>query len=265
MSGKQFTAKTITALLAQKHGKDVFVPECNLGSSWNRCRRMDAWAMRRSWADPVTWGYEIKVSRSDFLDDDKWHEYLEHCNEFYWVCPWGLIQPNEVGEGAGLMWVTKTGTRIIRKVKATRRDVGFSELVFRYVLMSRAQIVRDMHESNRISDRNHWENWLERREIDHAFGSRVGKAIRETVNEEVLKARRENERLQKKHQQYEDVRRVLEEMDIDPEQPPSTWALRRKVEEARATIPVELPVTISQCLSALQRMQKRIDELEGEA
>lgn len=134
-------AKQISALLAERHRDDVFVPECNLGSAWERCPRMDAWAMRKSWSKPNVWGYEIKVSRGDFLQDGKWHEYLPYCNQFAWVCPWGLIQPNEVGEGAGLIYVTKTGTRLMTKVKPVRRDVQIPDEIFRYVLMSRAQIV----------------------------------------------------------------------------------------------------------------------------
>lgn len=263
MSKQYLTANTISELLSKKHEKDVFVPECNLGSAWARCRRMDAWAMKKSWSDQLTWGYEIKVSRSDFLNDEKWHEYLPFCHEFYWVCPWGLIQPNEVGEGAGLMWVTKTGTRIIRKVKATRRDIQVPQELFQYVLMSRAQIVRDMHESNRISARDYWARWLERRQIDHDFGLSVGKAIRETIDEEIFKVRAENRQLQEKHRTYNSLRRVLEELGIDPDRPPSTWRLRRNVEDARAVVPQELPTQITQCLRSLELMQRRIEELEA--
>ena len=264
MVDKKMTASQIVSVLAAKHLDDVFVPECNLGSAWARCGRMDAWAMKKSWSDPVTWGYEVKVSRSDFLNDDKWRQYMDHCHEFYWVCPWGLIQPNEVGEGAGLMWVTRTGTRAIRKVKAVRRDIGFSELVFRYVLMSRAQIVRDMHESNRMTEREYWENWLERREVDRAFGERLGRTIREVVEKEVLAVRAENERLKKKHSDYDDIRNVLEELGIDPERPPMTWGLRRRVREAREAVPPALMNSLRSIRSEAKRLEQRLEELSGE-
>ncbi len=65
-------------------------------------------------------GFEFKVSRSDFLNDlklkrrhwsnfpgdkPKWKYYLEYCNLFFWVCPEGLIRPEEVETPAGLIWI----------------------------------------------------------------------------------------------------------------------------------------------------------------
>ena len=33
---------------------------------------------------------EIKVARSDLLGDNKWTEYLEYCDRFYWALPIGF-------------------------------------------------------------------------------------------------------------------------------------------------------------------------------
>ena len=54
--------------------------------------------------------FEIKVERSDFLKDlkefKKKHRFaLRISDEFYYVCPWGLIEKGEVPEDAGLMYV----------------------------------------------------------------------------------------------------------------------------------------------------------------
>ena len=56
--------------------------------------------------------FEIKVERSDFLKDlknfKKKHRFaLRISDEFYYVCPWGLIDKKEVPEDAGLMYVNK--------------------------------------------------------------------------------------------------------------------------------------------------------------
>jgi len=56
--------------------------------------------------------FEIKVKRSDFLKDlkdfKKKHRFaLRISDEFYYVCPWGLIDKKEVPEDAGLMYVNK--------------------------------------------------------------------------------------------------------------------------------------------------------------
>lgn len=50
-------------------------------------------------------GYEIKVSRQDFLTDKKWQEYLPYCNQFYFVVPKGLILPEELPPEIGLIYI----------------------------------------------------------------------------------------------------------------------------------------------------------------
>src|SRR4051812_34483562 len=78
------TSSEVVRLLAQRHAEDVFVPECKGGPSWtDEHKRMDAWAMKKSWSRPLVCAYEVKVSRSDFTADRKWHAYLPYCNEFY--------------------------------------------------------------------------------------------------------------------------------------------------------------------------------------
>lgn len=70
-------------------------------------------------------GFEIKISHSDFLREKKeareryfrWGDgthlgekkgerYLRYCHLFYYVCPEGIIQPEEVDSPAGLLWVS---------------------------------------------------------------------------------------------------------------------------------------------------------------
>lgn len=49
-------------------------------------------------------GYEIKVSRGDFKSDKKWTEYLAFCNQFYFVCPKGMIKLDELPPEIGLIY-----------------------------------------------------------------------------------------------------------------------------------------------------------------
>jgi hypothetical protein len=138
-------------LLREKHQDDVFVGECNTGSSWgHNIRRLDAWAMKRSWSPWETIGYEIKVSRQDFLKDEKWVEYLAYCHKFYFVCPPGLIRASDLPQGIGLLWGTMSGTKVMTKVPAVRREVDVNAVnkLLTYVLMSRAWIVANMNEAN---------------------------------------------------------------------------------------------------------------------
>ena len=84
MGTAKVLARQIVDLLDVRHGRDVFVPECKGGPTWGGGhRRLDAWAMRRSYTKPCVWGYEIKISRSDFFADEKWPGYLPFCNQFY--------------------------------------------------------------------------------------------------------------------------------------------------------------------------------------
>jgi len=53
-------------------------------------------------------GFEIKVSRSDYQRDTKWTLYSQFCSSLSIVCPWGLINKNEVDEPYGLLWVSSS-------------------------------------------------------------------------------------------------------------------------------------------------------------
>lgn len=52
-------------------------------------------------------GFEVKVSRSDFLSDEKWQLYTAFTSDLSIACPAGLIQPEEVPDPFGLLWCTK--------------------------------------------------------------------------------------------------------------------------------------------------------------
>ena len=78
--------------------------------------------------------FEIKVERSDFLRDvevfSKKHKYaLEISHEFYYVCPWNLIDRSEIPEIAGLMYVDKSFT-IKKKKPAVLREMKSIEFCF---------------------------------------------------------------------------------------------------------------------------------------
>ncbi len=134
------SSKTILEALSYKHSEDIFIPECKNGSSFGGHLRMDAWVLKRSWAHPLAIGYEIKVSRGDYEADEKWRGYMEYCNEFYFVCPSNLIQPDELPDDTGLFWLSKTGTRLYKKKKAKYRNLTIPEDLYRYILMWRTKI-----------------------------------------------------------------------------------------------------------------------------
>jgi hypothetical protein len=133
-------ATHISNLLAAHHAEDVFVPECKNGPTQSvreKLRIFDAWVMLKSWSHWGTVGYEIKVSRSDFNQDQKWLEYLPYCHLFYFVCPGGLIRSTDLPPGIGLMWVSQNGSKLHTKVHAHRHEPDPAKLIelMSYVLM----------------------------------------------------------------------------------------------------------------------------------
>lgn len=205
-------AGDISKLLAAKHVNAVYVPQCKTGASDRGMQIMDGWAMDKSWAHPLVTAYEIKVSRNDFLQDNKWPGYLKYCNAFYFVCPADLIKVDELPADVGLMWVSKTGTRVYTKRKAVYRKVDIPESVFRYVLMCRSVISREQSDSR---DKEYWAQWLVEKQMDHTFGWRVSKSIRQTVDQRIDAVERENRRLVDLMDKYKDLEHVIRSLGFD--------------------------------------------------
>lgn len=205
------TSDDIVDLLMSRHSKDFCIPECKTGPTHGaRHRRMDVWAMAKSWSRPTTWAYEVKVSRSDFLQDEKWPEYLPYCNQLLFVCPYGLIDPSELPSDVGLLWSSKNATRLYVKKKAAHREVEIPEELWRYILMrSRPRENGDRYYTPE-PNRDYWRRWLETRREDRELGHLVGRELAVTVRERVLKVGAENERLRREIEGLEDVRQAMD-------------------------------------------------------
>jgi len=136
-------ADKILTLLNAKHWKDVIIPECKNGETWGArdLLKMDAWVLKRSYSPLTTIGYEIKCSRQDFEQDQKWTGYLDLCHEFYFVCPAGLIRTTDLPNRVGIIWASKD--KLHTKKKAVRVEPDSEKLsrLLIYVVMSRSKIV----------------------------------------------------------------------------------------------------------------------------
>jgi hypothetical protein len=249
------TAKDIANLLAIKHAKDVFFEEVNLGSATANCQRIDAWAMPRSWARWTTHGYEIKVSRSDFLRDDKWHAYREHVEHMWFVCPHGLIQPEELPEGVGLMWAAKTGTRLYTKRKAAKGEANATEAMV-YLLMSRTK----PHQGYMCDEDPalYWRQWLAKKRENRSLGHAASRAVRERA----FDLQRENESLHRENRKLEEVKAEIKRLELGGWDPASE--LRRKVERERQVVSRDLTRRLQYAHRSLGDALERIEELKGE-
>lgn len=109
------TAKEIQARL-KGFGSfyEVYIPEFTYGG-----RRIDAAFVdtRHRWVR----GFEIKVTRTDFLSDKKWTEYTEFCSSLSIVCPAELIQKDEIKKPFGLLWIYPD------KIKWIKRPTNFQK------------------------------------------------------------------------------------------------------------------------------------------
>lgn len=91
-------------------------------------RRIDAFGINSG----IRTAYEIKVSHSDFLreTDAKRRAWMSISHRFIYVCPAGIIQPEEVPEKCGLQWVVEETThngRTWHKLETKKRAVQNKE------------------------------------------------------------------------------------------------------------------------------------------
>ncbi len=61
---------------------------------------------------------EVKVSRADFLrgvKEEQYLHYMDNCNLFYFVTPWGLLKPGDKPLGCGWLeqWENKKGFNVM--------------------------------------------------------------------------------------------------------------------------------------------------------
>lgn len=224
-------ASQIVELLKVRHHEDIFVEQCKNGPTTSVGKGqlciIDCWAMKRSWSNPLMTGYEIKVSRSDFINDNKWQRYLSLCNCFYFVCPHGLIQPEELPSHAGLMWVSKTGNRVFTKRKAPSRAVDQPIELLQYILICRAQIGREMSkEVKRQQQIEYWKTWLENKKDSQDIGYHCSREVRQRFDAMKDRARK----AEKLEENLTEARKLLHEVfHVDPGNDFGHWKTFKEV------------------------------------
>lgn len=182
-------ADEIKRALAKRHTDDVFLTEVKTGATWgsNELLKFDAFAIKKSWAKPRLTGYEVKVSRSDFLKDEKWPGYLQHCHCFSFVCPKGLIALEELTTEVGLIWYYPDSGALVTKRPAKYRLIEMPADLLYYILLSRTDSDRHPFFSDR---REMIESYLSQKEarlrISQEFKGRLFdeiSALRKKVKE----------------------------------------------------------------------------------
>jgi hypothetical protein len=216
--------------------------------------------MKRSWAHPLSVGYEIKVSRGDFLQDDKWHSYLEYCNSFYFVCPPDIIRPSEVGPEVGLLWVSKNEKVLMLKKKAHYREVTIPESFYRYVLMCRAKITASTFTMRDDPDHEYqyWKTWLAEKREKQGIGHAASKRIQEIVNEKIDRVERDNEKLRVEIEDYKEVKEFADSVGFEFRGWNRTRSVKNKIEEIMAGVPREFVNQVDDVLANLTKIRKEL-------
>jgi hypothetical protein len=136
-------ADQVKHALSLKHRGEVFFTEVKTGPTLVASRTgaelqiLDALAIKKSWSNPCFTGYEVKVSRSDFMQDNKWANYRNYCHKLYFACPSGLIKPEELPVDVGLVWVNEDMGWSVRKAALFRPlDIPWEMLY--YLVISRS-------------------------------------------------------------------------------------------------------------------------------
>jgi len=256
---KKITATDLLNLLKNKHANDVFIPQCKTGSTWvGKYQVIDAWVMARSWAHPITYGYEIKVNRSDFINDNKWQGYLEYCNELYFVCPPKLINPSEVSEDVGLLWSSQNCTRLYTKKKAPWRNVEIPENLYRYILITRMHITKCANENEKDSKKK-WEEWLAKKEVNRSFGNMLGKKLRQVIDEKIIDVSNENEWLKRENAKLNEVKEFLNKLHVNIYSYRLENHIRDRLSQFDAGISQELLQTLKNAYITLENTLKVIN------
>lgn len=247
-------SKKIISLLKERHHEDVFIEECYCNAYGTF--RMDAWCMAGYWSKRRAIGYEIKVSRSDFVNDNKWRNYLDCCNEFYFVCPFGLIQPEEIPFDVGLCWVSKTETMIKIKRKAPHRPAIIPEGLWFQIIKNRMSVIKN----SMFKKQDYWKAWLKEREINSEFGRQVSESIRKTVREKIETVQMENAKFRALLEKERYTLAKLKESGIDLEKL-SHWNFEAVLNEKINQVNCALPKGLEHALLMAENNMKTIREL----
>ena len=149
---------------------------------------LDGLSIAKSWSKPCISGYEIKISRGDFLRDAKWYQYFGYVNEFYLVCPSGIIDRTEIPLECGLMYYRPESRTVVMKKKAIHRDITPSADMLMYIIMSKL-------DSDRLPFFNSRKMWVEEYLKDKSDSYQLGRSLATKLPQKLAELQCEIDRL----------------------------------------------------------------------
>lgn len=197
----KITSTDIKIALKNMHDgrNSYFITECKTCSTYfpdpQGLLIFDGLAITKSYTKPNIIGYEIKVSRGDFLQDNKWHLYLQYCNEFFFVVPKGLISKEELPENVGLIYYNPD-TRLHTVKKALYRQIEEPVGLYKYIIFSRLEQDRiPFYEDTAEYARAYLEDRVDKKYIGHRLGTKLSKDLQD-ANQRLENLKYTEERLE---------------------------------------------------------------------
>jgi hypothetical protein len=258
MNTQKVRADQIAHKLEQLHRVDAFFTQVKNGPTFtsNNLLILDAVALKKSWSKPCITGYEIKVDRGDFIRDEKWPYYLQYCNKFYFACPTGLIDPDELSKDIGLIYYNPEKQCISTKRKALMKTIDLPTDMFYYIIMN--QIGSDKHPFFG-SRREFFEALVQDKEdcrmLARYVHKKTGDKIRE-AEKRTEEAERKAVRLERQAEEYEAVKSILVSCGINT----NRWSWREDLEKLlKSGMPLGTERNIE---SAIENLQRLLDSIK---
>lgn len=255
---EKVTSTAIKAALAEKHLRDFFLTEVKSGPTQlvpaGSLKILDGLAIRKSWTSPCFTGYEVKISRGDFLRDAKFYTYEELCNCLYIVCPKGMIDRTELPESVGLMYYDPEKKTITTRKKTIFRKIEYSPEMLLYIIFSRLDSDRYPFFSDK---QEYFEAYLAGK-----YDNRVlAHAIKTKLVKENSRLEQELEHLRGFEKQYEAYKAIMEVLHNH-----GIWGFRGKDvgEELDKALSSKCPNDISHIRKNLEGIVERLRWMEGE-
>ena len=149
-------------------------------------------------------GRGVLKAQSKFL-------FVRERSVFYFVCPAGLIQPDELPVEVGLIWYNPEKDSLYTKRKALHRPIEISAEMLMYIVMAKMDSDRHPFFSDK---REFFEAMREDKKDRKELGYYVARETRELI--ESLRAnKRRIERLETDSEALQDIRNVLKKHGIN--------------------------------------------------
>lgn len=253
----------ILQALSRRHSRDLFLTEVKTGRTWDNREllRLDAVAVKKSWAHPCITVYEVKVSRSDFLRDDKWPGYMGYCHQLYFACPDGVMELDELPPEVGLMIYNSERDTLSVRRKAQYRNVELPTELLYYIALSRMDSDRYPFFSDR---RAFLEGWVAEKEHNRELGKHVRTKMAcelARVAGDLRTAQKGLETRDEEHKYLRELMGVLQEkLGIWPGYTSDPYSWQRYMQRVREALASRVAPEL---VSAIRELDGRMSTLRG--